>query len=116
MQDFGYDVAACSDADSRCGTLEDFDRLIGEIKMRGIRIIMDLDLNHTSDRHGLFPDFDTDWTGFDWIDFKDAENSVIAFARKANDHNRSMLCVCNFTPVPRPVTVVVARATMDRAG
>jgi len=50
------------------------------------------------------------------MDFKDAENSVIAFARKANEQNRSMLCVCNFTPVPRPVTVVVVRATTDCAG
>ena len=55
MQDFGYDVAACCDADPRFGTLEDFDRLIGEIMRRGIRIIMDLVLNHTSDRHGRLP-------------------------------------------------------------
>ena len=32
---------------------------------------------------------------------QNAGNSVIAFARKANDQNRSMLCVCNFTPVLR---------------
>jgi 1,4-alpha-glucan branching enzyme len=41
------------------------------------------------------------WTGFQWIDFHDAENSVIAFLRKAQDQTRSIVCVCNFTPVPR---------------
>jgi 1,4-alpha-glucan branching enzyme len=44
---------------------------------------------------------DFDWTGFQWIDFNDAENSVIAFLRKAQDQTRSIVCVCNFTPVPR---------------
>ena len=44
---------------------------------------------------------DFDWTGFQWIDFNDTENSVIAFLRKPQDQNRSIVCVCNFTPVPR---------------
>jgi len=46
-------------------------------------------------------ELDFDWTGFQWIDFNDAENSVIAFLRKAQDQTRSIVCVCNFTPVPR---------------
>jgi alpha-glucosidase len=54
MEDFGYDVADYCDIDPCFGTLEDFDRLIRETKRRGIRIIMDLVLNHTSDRHPWF--------------------------------------------------------------
>jgi alpha-glucosidase len=63
MQDFSYDVAAHCAAGLRFGTLQDFDRLIGEIMGRGIRIIMDLVLNHTSDRHDWPPYFDIEWTG-----------------------------------------------------
>jgi 1,4-alpha-glucan branching enzyme len=44
---------------------------------------------------------DFDWNGFQWIDFSDTENSVIAFLRKAASSPDVMVCVCNFTPVPR---------------
>ncbi len=44
---------------------------------------------------------DYDWTGFQWIDFNDTENSVIAFLRKGKDPNDVLVCVCNLTPVPR---------------
>lgn len=42
-----------------------------------------------------------DWTGFQWIDFSDGEQSAIAFMRKATDPANFVICVCNFTPVPR---------------
>ncbi len=44
---------------------------------------------------------DFDWNGFQWIDFNDTENSVIAFLRKATSSSDAVVCVCNFTPVPR---------------
>jgi 1,4-alpha-glucan branching enzyme len=44
---------------------------------------------------------DSDWQGFDWVDFRDADNSVVAFLRKAKDPEDCLLFVCNFTPVPR---------------
>jgi len=40
--------------------------------------------------------------GFEWIDFYDADNSVIAFLRKGQDPRDHLVVVCNFTPVPRP--------------
>lgn len=39
--------------------------------------------------------------GFEWIDFNDAESSVMSFLRKGNDSKDDILVVCNFTPVPR---------------
>lgn len=54
MKDFGYDVSDYCNVDPRFGTLTDFDRLIEEARRRGIRVLMDLVLNHTSDQHPWF--------------------------------------------------------------
>jgi glycosidase len=50
-KDFGYDVSDYVDIDPRFGSLADFDRLLSEAHRRGIRIVLDLVLNHTSDQH-----------------------------------------------------------------
>jgi len=52
--DFGYDVADYRDIDAKYGSLADFDHLVTEAHSRGIRVIMDLVLNHTSDQHSWF--------------------------------------------------------------
>jgi alpha-glucosidase len=52
--DFGYDVADHTAIDPRYGTMADFDRLVEEAHRRGIRIVMDMVMNHTSDRHPWF--------------------------------------------------------------
>lgn len=59
------------------------------------------DLNWLYREDPALHEVDFDWTGFQWIDFNDGENSVIAFIRKARDQNNIIVCVCNFTPVPR---------------
>ena len=54
QDDNGYDISDYEDIDPMFGTLEDMDRLIREAGKRGIRIIMDLVLNHSSDEHRWF--------------------------------------------------------------
>ncbi|HLH33244.1 MAG TPA: alpha-amylase family glycosyl hydrolase [Alloacidobacterium sp.] len=54
LVDFGYDISNYEDIDPQYGTLKDFDHLVAEAKKRNIRIIMDLVLNHTSDKHPWF--------------------------------------------------------------
>ncbi|MGE5644353.1 MAG: 1,4-alpha-glucan branching protein GlgB [Acidobacteriota bacterium] len=44
---------------------------------------------------------DFHWSGFEWVDFHDVDNSIIAFIRRAQDPNDFLLFCCNFTPVPR---------------
>jgi 1,4-alpha-glucan branching enzyme len=46
-------------------------------------------------------EIDFHWSGFEWIDFHDVDNSIIAFLRRANDPDDFLLFCCNFTPVPR---------------
>ena len=52
--DLGYDVADYTAIDPRLGTLGDFDRLLAAAHSRGLRVLLDLVLNHTSDRHPWF--------------------------------------------------------------
>jgi len=54
MDDNGYDIANYQDVDPIFGTLEDLERLIADVHERGIKIVMDLVVNHTSDEHAWF--------------------------------------------------------------
>jgi alpha-glucosidase len=56
MADWGYDVADYCDIDPRFGTLADFDDLIVDAHRRGLRILVDLVPNHSSDAHPWFQD------------------------------------------------------------
>ncbi|MCE4026109.1 glycoside hydrolase family 13 protein [Microbacterium sp. Au-Mic1] len=54
LADGGYDVADYRDVDPRLGTLADFDEMIAALHGRGIKVIVDIVPNHSSDRHALF--------------------------------------------------------------
>ena len=74
--DFGYDVSDYENIDPMYGTLKDFDVLASEAKKRGIRIIMDFVLNHTSDQHPWFLDSRSSRNSAhrDWYVWRDGKN------------------------------------------
>ena len=54
--DFGYDISNYESVDPQYGTLADMDRLIARGRKANIRVVLDMVLNHTSDKHQWFID------------------------------------------------------------
>jgi alpha-glucosidase len=52
--DFGYDIADYEAIDPQYGTMGDFDNLMKAAKQQGLRVIMDMVMNHTSDQNPWF--------------------------------------------------------------
>jgi len=52
--DNGYDISDYQDISSEFGTMEDWEELLSEMHRRGIKLVMDLVVNHTSDEHYWF--------------------------------------------------------------
>lgn len=73
--DFGYDVSDYENIDPMYGTLADFDTLAREAKKRGIHIILDFVVNHTSDQHKWFLDSKSSRTAEhrDWYIWRDGK-------------------------------------------
>jgi len=74
--DFGYDISDYENIDPQYGTLADFDRFASEANKRGIRIIMDMVMNHTSDRHPWFLESKSSRTNpkHDWYIWRDGRS------------------------------------------
>jgi 1,4-alpha-glucan branching enzyme len=59
------------------------------------------DLNALYRSHPALYEVDFDYTGFEWLDISDVDQSIISFLRKAADPADAIVFACNFTPVPR---------------
>jgi maltose alpha-D-glucosyltransferase / alpha-amylase len=95
LRDGGYDVSDYTDVDPAVGTIDDFRIFLDEAHRRGIKVIIDFVLNHTSDQHPWFRQSRLDPTGpysdfYVWADddtgllgvpiiFPDTETSNWAF-------------------------------------
>jgi alpha-glucosidase len=73
--DFGYDISNYEAIDPQFGTLADFDRLMAEAKKRGLRVINDMVLNHTSDQDPWFKESESSRTNAkaDWYVWRDGK-------------------------------------------
>ena len=60
------------------------------------------DLLHIYQKYPALYESDDDWDGFSWINANDGDRSIYSFVRYAKNHKKSLLFVCNFTPVARP--------------
>jgi alpha-glucosidase len=76
-KDFGYDISNYMEVDPRFGSLADFDHLLEEAHQRGIHLILDLVLNHTSDQHTWFQESRSsrDNPKRDWYIWSDRPNN-----------------------------------------
>ncbi|KAJ7729934.1 glycoside hydrolase family 13 protein [Mycena metata] len=54
LADMGYDISDYRDIDPRYGTLQDWDKLLAGVHARGMKLMMDLVVNHSSDEHEWF--------------------------------------------------------------
>jgi maltose alpha-D-glucosyltransferase/alpha-amylase len=69
MRDDGYDISDYEDVHPSCGTLEDFKVFLREAHRRGLRVVTELVLNHTSDQHPWFQRARRAPAGSRWRDF-----------------------------------------------
>ncbi len=58
-------------------------------------------LNEVYRQEPALYEVDFHWTGFEWIDINDVDNSVISFLRRGEDQDDYLVVVCNFTPAVR---------------
>ena len=60
------------------------------------------DLLHIYQKYPALYESDDDWDGFQWINANDGDRSIFSFVRYAKNKRKSLLFVCNFTPMDRP--------------
>lgn len=75
--DMGYDISDYKNIDPKYGSLEDVDDLIAGLKQRGMKLMMDLVVNHTSEEHAWFLDSRSSRNSKyrDWYIWKDAKKN-----------------------------------------
>ena len=109
MKDFGYDVSDYCDVDPIFGTLDDFDRLIAAAHAKGLRVIIDQVMSHSSDAHDWFSESRADRANAkaDWYVWRDAKpdgtppnnwQAVFGGAAWTWDARRQQYYMHNFLP------------------
>jgi alpha-glucosidase len=90
--DFGYDISNYESVDPQYGTLADMDRLIAEGGKHHVRVLLDMVLNHTSDKHQWFIEAASsrtnpkhDW--YVWNDGKPANAAGVTAYQKRFEHD-----------------------------
>ncbi|SDG81840.1 glycoside hydrolase family 13 protein [Klenkia brasiliensis] len=78
QDDNGYDISDYRDVDPVFGTLADLDALVAEAHERGIKVVMDLVVNHTSDEHPWFVESRSSTTNpkRDWYWWRDPRDGA----------------------------------------
>jgi oligo-1,6-glucosidase len=78
QDDNGYDISDYQDIDPTFGSLEDFDALLAAVHSRGMKLVMDLVVNHTSDEHPWFVESrsSTDNPKRDWYWWRPARHGM----------------------------------------
>jgi alpha-glucosidase len=76
--DYGYDISDYTAIDPMYGSMADFDTMVAEAQKRGIRVIMDYVINHTSDQHPWFLESRSsrDNPKRDWYVWKDGKGET----------------------------------------
>jgi alpha-glucosidase len=76
-KDFGYDISDYCNVDPRFGSLADFDQLVAGAHQRGLHVIMDMVMNHTSNQHPWFAESRSsrDNPKRDWYIWRDHPNN-----------------------------------------
>ena len=67
---------------------------------QGVQKLVD-DLNRLYKTEPALHRVDFHWSGFEWLVLNDSDNSIISFARKQESGEGDIVCLCNFTPLPR---------------
>ena len=85
QRDFGYDISDYCSIAPEFGTVDDVRELIAEIHSRGMYVIFDMVLNHTSDQHQWFAESrsSTDNPKRDWYIWKDGRPARLSLFRSA---------------------------------
>jgi 1,4-alpha-glucan branching enzyme len=74
--------------------------LLEEADHRGLQHLV-ADLNRTYRDQPALWEQDTEPAGFEWIDANNADDNVLSFIRWDAEGRQPMVCICNFSPVPR---------------
>ena len=77
----------------------DWDLLVYD-KHKGLQQLV-RDLNHFYQQNSAMFELDYDPKGFTWLDHSDGESSVVSFVRYNAKQSESVICISNFTPIPR---------------